>query len=112
MGALLILASCSSPEFQAEQQSCTSFWMQKIPPQLNQQVVTRMQAIQVPNGQMSCTYIGYTQNCTQGMRTEYIPYTAVETVDLMASGRDPKINQCTANACVKKYGNAECKVKK
>lgn len=107
---LLMLASCATPQFQAEEQSCTALWMQKIPPRLTQQLVTRTNAVQVPNGQFSCTYIGYMQNCTQGMTTQYIPYTAVETVDLMASSRNPNIQSCTAKACEKKYGNPECEV--
>lgn len=107
---LFLLIACSTPQFQAEAQSCAAEWNEKIPPRLTQQLVTRTNAIQVPNGQMTCTYIGYVQNCTQGMSTQYIPYTAVETVDLMASTRDPKIQACTVNACVKKYGNADCKV--
>lgn len=111
-GALLTVVACATPQFKAEEQSCSATWSAKIPPIFQQQLVNRTRTIQVPTGQMTCTYYGYTQQCNQIMRTEYIPYTAVETVDIRAPERNRHIASCTAAACSKKYGNAECKANK
>jgi hypothetical protein len=110
----ILVSSCGTPEFQSERSTCTAIWQQKIPPDLVQRLVNLTRAIQVPTGQTHCTTYGsgayiYT-DCTQIMRTEYIPYTEIRTVDLNSSRRDSKIVQCTASACSKKYGNSECKV--
>ena len=114
---LLVLAlpllSCGTPEYRAEQSVCTAEWRQKIPPRLERQLVERVRYIQVPTGRSTCTTTatptGSVQNCVSEMRTEGIPYTTVETVDVNAPARDVQIRACAVKACTAKFGNAECK---
>jgi glycine cleavage system aminomethyltransferase T len=107
--AFVLVASCGTPEFQAERASCEAIWMQKIPPVYRQQVVTRTRYEQRPTGQVTCTTQGTTTNCNQVMTSVAIPYTAVETVDIYKAQRDVQVRACAVAACDKKYGNPECK---
>lgn len=105
----LPLMSCGTPEFRAERSICEAEWAQKIPPRLERQLVERVRYIQVPTGRTTCTTVGAVQNCVAQMRTEGIPYTTVETVDVNAPARDVQIRACAAKACSVKFGNPECK---
>lgn len=109
MAACLALAACATPEYRQEQDICTAEWMQKIPPEYEQRLVNRTRAIEVPTGQTTCRKVGDVVQCQQIMRTEFIPYTTVETVDVNKARRDPKIRACTQSACMARYGNPECK---
>lgn len=106
------LVSCGTPEFQAEKSSCTATWMSKIPPRYEQEMYNKTETRQVPTGYTTCTGYGYSVNCIQSMRTEYYTVPAVRTVDRNSARRDAEINMCTQNACLQRYGNAECKVSK
>lgn len=109
----LPLMSCGTPEFRAERAVCEAEWVQKIPPRLERQLVERVRYIQVPTGRTTCTTTntatGAVQNCVAQMRSEGIPYTTVETVDVNAPGRDVQIRACAAKACSAKFGNPDCK---
>lgn len=109
LGLLPLLAACGTPEFQAEQSICTSDWLKKIPPKMENQLVQRYRYIQVPTGQTTCTTVGTTQNCVAKMRTETIPYTVVEAVDVNAGQRNIQIKACAERACTAKFGNPQCK---
>lgn len=106
---LPLLAACGTPEFQAEQGTCRAEWLQKIPPKMENRIVTRYRYIQVPTGQTTCTTVNNVQTCTAKMRTEAIPYTAVEAVDVNAPQRNTQIKACTEAACTAKFGNPQCK---
>ena len=104
-----LLAGCGTPEFRAERSVCEAEWQKKIPPVYERQIVQRTRWIQVPTGVTTCTTTNNVQTCVAQMRSEAIPYTAVETVDINAPRRDVQIQACTARACTAKFGNAECR---
>ena len=105
----LLFGSCGTPEYQAERSTCQAEWDQKIPPNFQQQLVTRTRYEQRPTGQVNCTTYGNFTQCQQVMSTVGIPYTAVETVDVNQPGRDVQVKAGAVKACQKKFGNAECK---
>ena len=111
--ALIVLggvaAGCGTREYQQERRTCLQEWMIHIPPAYQQVFVNRQRAVQVPDGTSSCTKTGNTTSCSKGMRTEWIPYTAVETVDVNADERNVHVAQCAATLCVQFYGNPDCK---
>lgn len=106
----LLLLGCGTPEYRAERSLCEAVWLERIPPRYERQIVERTRYEQVPTGRSTCTTTGDKTTCVSEMRTIAIPYTTVETVDANAARRDAHIRACAAQACVKKYGNAECKL--
>lgn len=114
--ASLAVSACVSPEWLAESDICRAAWTAKIPPVWQQRLVERTRYEQVPDGNIKCTSSsgkdGKTTrtHCTQGKRHIAIPYTTVETFDLNYDARAPNIGQCIAENCVRKYGNAACKI--
>jgi hypothetical protein len=42
------------------------------------------------------------------MRTRSVPYQSLEMVDTNAQARNAYLNSCTAQLCVKRFGNQEC----
>ena len=105
-----LLVSCSTPEFRQEQNICTSKWMDKILPRYEQESYLQTLSREVPTGETTCITTGFTTTCKQEMRTEYYSVPAVRTVDRNESRRVAKINACTQNKCLKKYGNATCEI--
>lgn len=109
LGLAPLLLACGTPEYRAERSVCEAEWVRKIPPRLERQLVERVRYIEVPTGRTTCTTVGNVQNCVSQTRTEAIPYTTVETVDVNAPSREVQIRACAAQACSAKFGNAECK---
>jgi hypothetical protein len=105
-----LLAACGTPEYYQNRQVCDREWSARIPPDYRQVLVNKTRRVEVPDGTETCTTIGYTTRCEKGMRTEWIPYTAVETQDANEPARDAKIRECTQARCLRIYGNADCKV--
>lgn len=108
LGALA--AGCATPEYQQAQQACHREWLSKIPPDYRQVLVTRERRTEVPDGTETCTTAGGTRRCEKGMRTEWVPYTAVDTVDANAQQRGYRIQECARARCLRIYGNPDCKV--
>jgi len=106
---VLFVSACSTAEYSAERNICASTWMSKILPIYEKEIYMRQESRQVPTGQTTCYDYGYSIQCNQTMRTEYYSVPAVRTVDRNAAIRNSKINACTQNMCIKKYGNTECK---
>jgi hypothetical protein len=106
---LTSLAACGTPEFRAERALCAADWFERIPPDLQQRLVTLYRHVERPTGGRICTGKGRKRVCVPETRLVSIPYTAVETVDLNAPRRDAQIAACTARACTARYGNPECK---
>jgi hypothetical protein len=106
---VLGLVGCGTPEFQAERSTCTATWMANIPPRYEQEIYNQTQSRQVPTGQTTCVTTGNIVTCNQVMRTEYYTVPAVRTVDRNKPRRDVQIDACTRQACLARYGNAECK---
>lgn len=105
----LVLASCGTPEFRAEQNVCQSTWLTKIPPRLERELYNRRESRQVPTGRTTCQTVGTVTNCVQGMRTEFYTVPSVRTVDRNRPRRDAQVRQCTQKTCFEKFGNVECK---
>jgi len=105
---LLLLSACTTPEYDAERRACTAQWMTRIQPDFAQQLVERLRYEQRPTGRTTCTTTGNQTTCVDQMTTIAIPYTTVETVDLNKPRRDAQIADCTARACVARYGNPSC----
>lgn len=116
--AAVVLTGCATPEYRAEKSACEAEWINRIPPEFQQMTVQKTKAIQVPNGNVSCHSYSYgmsgmtNTSCTQGTRTEYVPYTAVETVDVRKALRDEQIRMCTTSSCYRNYGNSSCETEK
>lgn len=107
---VLLPVACGTPEFRAERSVCEAEWQAKIPPRYERQIVERIRWIQVPTGVSTCTTNSQgVQTCVAQMRSEAIPYTAVETVDVNAPRRNVQVQACTGKACAQKFGNAECR---
>ena len=106
---LVVLAGCGTPEFRVERSACASEWVVKIPPRLEQELYTRIETRQVPTGRTICKPVGATTVCDQIMRSESYSVPAIRTVDRNKPRRDAQISQCARAACVKSFGNPECK---
>lgn len=116
VGLCVIVAGCATKEWRQANSVCAAKYKNEIPPNYQQITVNKTRAVQVPSGNVNCQTFGSgymrTTNCTQGTRTEYIPYTAVKTVDLNKGRRDAAIRSCTTSSCYQQYGNAACKIGK
>ena len=106
---VLVLSACGTAEYRAEKSSCEVEWMSKIPPRYEQEIYNKTETRQVPTGEITC-FGTYIITCDQTMRTEYYTVPAVRTVDRNEARRDAQSKICTRQACVRKYGNAECEV--
>ncbi len=113
-GLTIPLLGCATPERNHEKNICSVRYHAEIPAIYSQVMVNKTRYVQVPNGNVTCTTtnLGNTTktNCVEGTRSEAVPYTAVETVDLNKDQRDMAINACANNACIVKYGNPDCRV--
>jgi len=107
--ACCFMAACETPQYNQMQQGCAAEWGDRIPPDFQQILVNKTRSIQVPDGTSTCTTVGNTTSCKQGMRTEWIPYTVAETVDLNQTERSRQIKLCTRDRCARTYGNPDCK---
>lgn len=108
------LVGCASSEFRATRDLCTIEADVKFPRVFEERVVNKTRSVQVPDGTTSCVATGSysmrTMNCTENMRTDYVPYTAVERFDVNKDARRAAIKSCTYEICLRDYGNARCKV--
>ena len=104
----LLLAACGTPEYRAAKSQCMINLMEEYPPVYRERIVQKTRAVSVPNGNVTCKRIGNPTNCTQGKRTEYIPYTVKETYDINESIREQRSHGCAQTRCLKTFGNAKC----
>ncbi|MDN6180080.1 MAG: hypothetical protein L0I84_03610 [Halomonas subglaciescola] len=107
---VVALAGCGTPQYRAEKQHCEAQWMMKIPPEYRQEVVTRHRNEERLTGETVCKTKDAVTNCKQLKETVSIPYSSVERVDIKKAQRNPQITSCAARACMKKYGNRDCKI--
>lgn len=115
LAALTLIAAglasgCATHEYVEAWKVCSREWAARIPPDYRQVLVTKERRTEVPDGTETCTTDGFTKRCEKGMRTEWIPYTAVETVDGNARQREQRTRECTEAQCTSIYGNPDCKV--
>lgn len=109
LSALILMSSCSTPEFREEKAICTTTWMSKLPPKYEQELYNEPRTREVPTGQTNCAKNGNSMTCIDVMRTEYYTVPVVRTVDRNKAERDARISVCTQNRCLETFGNAECK---
>jgi len=105
-----ILVGCGTPEYRAERNVCVAEWFTKIPPRYEQEFYYVTESRRVPTGRTTCKEKGQKIICTPVMRTEYLRYPAIRTVDRNKPQRDAQITVCTQKACLAKFGNPECKI--
>lgn len=105
-----LAAACATPEYHRAQRACAREWGIRIPPDFRPALVSRGRWTEVPDGTETCTTSGGTRRCEKGMRAEWVPYTAVETVDTNAPARHRRVRDCAQARCVRVYGNPNCKV--
>lgn len=103
-----LAAACGTPEYHQARQICFQEWSARIPPAYQQVFVNRERAVRVPNGKSTCTTNGNTTHCKEGTRTEWVPYTAVETIDVNEDERGLRVRQCASTRCLRSYGNPDC----
>ena len=113
---VLLTAGCSTPEYRNARNSCYYDALQQYPIYNVASVVTLTRTVQVPTGQTNCTtrytLMGTAETqCTQVMRTEYVPYQQSVVSDANANIRESVINNCAAAICNRAYGNTNCKTK-
>jgi hypothetical protein len=113
---VLLVAGCSTPEYRNARNSCYYDALQQYPVNNVSSVVTLTRPVQVPTGQSECTSRvrgtgRIDTECTQIMRTDYVPYQQSVVSDANANIRERVVNSCAAAACNRAYGNANCKTK-
>ncbi len=111
---ILLTAGCSTPEFRNARNSCYNDALQKYPIYNVSSVITATRPVQVPTGQTNCTsrvtpFGRIETECTQVMKTEYVPYQQNVVNDANADNRERAINSCAVEICYRAYGNANCK---
>jgi hypothetical protein len=110
---VVLLTACATKELRSAREECRATGFSKYPIDNAQIVVTRQRGVQVPTGQTNCVYTplgaSVTSRCTEVMRTEYVSYQDVSTVDRNEGSRDNFVRSCARNLCQAKYGNPECK---
>ncbi len=104
-----LAGGCATHEYVEAWKVCSREWAGRIPADYRQVLVSRERRTEVPDGTETCTTIGTSRRCEKGMRTEWVPYTAVETVDANAGQREQRTRECTEARCVQVYGNPDCK---
>jgi hypothetical protein len=114
LSVLLLIQSCASVEYTAEERKCSGLAFVKFPVKMVQQTCNGLKPIRVADGSTCTTYGNYgyrTTTCTPKYKTNYIPYTYTCNVDVNKSSRNSFTNQCTKSNCMQIYGNPGCKVK-
>jgi len=110
----LLLLGCATQEYRQAENECTYDANRRFPINNVSEVVTVTRPIEVPTGQTNCTtnYFGNqaTTTCQQVTRTEFRNFQETRIVDLNRDIRQNAINSCTAQICMRRYGNTECKV--
>ena len=113
---VLLIAGCSTPEYRNARNSCYYDALQQYPVKNISSVVTLTRQVQVPTGESNCTSrvtgMGRIETeCTQVMRTDYVPYQQSVVSDANANIRERVVNVCAEAVCYRAYGNANCKTK-
>jgi hypothetical protein len=111
--AVIFLVACATQARKDIVAQCTQDGFQLHPQIIKEKLVQRLKTVQVPTGEINCTTIGIeayaTTNCKANTRTEFIPYTALENIDINKSTRDSYILNCADSICNQNYKNKECK---
>ena len=114
LGIMVLLAGCTTPEYQAQLSVCESAWIAKLPPKYEKVVRTDYHYIEVPDGNSVCVTKTLDNGnlhtvCEEGTHEIPIPHTYTVTVDRNEPVRDQQIEICVHNACLKRYGDHLCR---
>jgi hypothetical protein len=111
--ATLMLSGCATKAYRAVEGECAPQAWADYPESKVQVVQTRQRVIHVSTGMRSCfsTRDGahISTICNDITRPEYIPYQETVVIDQNEAVRKMAIASCSANLCVQRYGNAQCK---
>ena len=111
--AAALLTGCATKAYRAVEAECAPQALADYPENKVQVVQTRQRVIHVSTGMRSCfsTRDGAHINtiCNDITRPEYIPYQETVVIDQNEAIRNKAIAACSANVCLQRYGNAQCK---
>lgn len=111
--ASVLLAGCATQAYRAVESECSPQAWADYPENKVQVVQTRQRVVQVLTGMRQC-FRRVEGNqvhtfCNDITRPEYIPYQEAVVVDQNEAVRKMAIASCSANLCLQRYGNAQCK---
>lgn len=114
LGIAVLLAGCTTPEYQLQLSRCESVWISKLPPRYEKAVRTDYHYIEVPDGKSVCVSKtlenGNVQTvCEEGTYEIPVPHTYTVTIDRNEQVRDDQIEICVHNACLRRYGDHRCR---
>ena len=108
----LLMTGCATKEYLNAQTECSPAAFQRYPVSNKQMYVQRTKSVQVATGGETCetrtegtrTYT----RCKPEMKTQSVPYQSLEWVDTNTQARNAYLKSCTAQLCLKRFGNHEC----
>ena len=111
--ATALLTGCATQAYRAVEKECAPQAWADYPQSKVQMVQTRQRVIHVFTGMRNC-FRRVEGNqvhtiCNDITRPEYIPYQEIVVIDQNEGVRKMAIASCSANLCVQRYGNAQCK---
>ena len=111
--ATALLTGCATKAYRAVEGECAPQAWADYPESKVQVVQTRQRVIHVSTGMRNC-FSRRDGNqvhtiCNDITRPEYIPYQETVVIDQNEAVRKMAIASCSANVCVQRYGNAQCK---
>ena len=111
--ATALLTGCATKAYRAVESECALQAWADYPQSKVQVVQTRQRVIHVFTGMRNC-FRRVEGNqvhtiCNDITRPEYIPYQETVVIDQNEAVRNMAIASCSANLCVQRYGNAQCK---
>jgi hypothetical protein len=113
MLATVLLTGCATKAYRAVESECAPQAWADYPQSKVQVVQTRQRVIHVATGMRNCFSRKEGNQvrtiCNDITRPEYIPYQEAVVIDQNEAIRNMAIASCSANLCVQRYGNAQCK---
>ena len=111
--ATAVLTGCATKAYQVVEGECAPQAWTDYPESKAQVVQTRQRVIYVSTGMRNC-FSRRDGNqvhtiCNDITRPEYIPYQETVVIDQNEAVRNMAIASCSANLCMQRYGNAQCK---
>ncbi len=113
MLATVLLTGCATKAYRAVESECAPQAWADYPESKVEVVQTRQRVVHVSTGMRNC-FSRRDGNqvhtiCNDITRPEYIPYQETVVIDQNEAVRKMAIASCSANVCVQRYGNAQCK---
>jgi hypothetical protein len=111
---LVLLTSCSTPEYKQAEAGCSKIGYSKFPVSVQKYSCQRMRYIDVPTGETVCTtgveFGKIVERCKKITERQSEWYDSTCTGDVNIDTRRDWINNCTRQACFQTYGNVSCKI--